>query len=148
MAVLAFPKVLCGVCCAAKSPVCTMSLVKPENPKKKGKSKMKKLILLAVVAVAAAFCEAAPRSKAAPMPVDENGWRCEGDCDPDAPCRFCNPPPKKSAAKKAAKKAAKTPRKRSAKKAAKSGESAAKTPRKRAAKPRKRSVKAVEESEG
>ena len=107
---------------------------------------MKKLILLAVVAIAAAFCEAAPR-KAAPMPVDENGWRCEGDCDPDAPCEFCNPP-KKSAAKKAAKKAAKTPRKRSAKKAAKSGESAAKTPRKRAAKPRKRSRKAVEESEG
>ena len=76
-----------------------MSLVKPENPKKKGKSKMKKLIILAVVAVAAAFCEAAPRSKAAPMPVDENGWRCEGDCDPDTPCEFSNPP-KKSAAKR------------------------------------------------
>ena len=23
--------------------------------------------------------------------VDEEGWRCEGDCDPDVPCRFCNP---------------------------------------------------------
>jgi len=85
---------------------------------------MKKLIILAVVAVAAAFCEAAPR-KAAAMPVDENGWRCEGDCDPSTPCEFCNPPPKakKSAAKSkrsAAKKAAKKPRK-SSDKAKKSG---------------------------
>ena len=64
---------------------------------------MKKLIILAVVALAVVICEAAPRRSK--MPVDENGWRCEGDCDKDTPCAFCNPPPK---AKKAAKKTRKT----------------------------------------
>lgn len=27
-----------------------------------------------------------------PMPLDEEGWRCEGDCDEHADCEFCNPP--------------------------------------------------------
>ena len=88
---------------------------------------MKKLIMLAVLAVAA-LCEAAPR-KVAEMPVDESGWRCEGDCDADTPCRFCNPPPKakKSAAKKSAakKSAAKKSAKKSRKSAAKSKKSGA-----------------------
>ena len=105
---------------------------------------MKKLIILAVVAAAAAFCEAAPR-KVAAMPVDESGWRCEGDCDSDTPCEFCNPKPKKSAAK--SKRGEKAARKRSAAKS----KSEAK-PRKRSAKPkatgaRKRSRRAVETTE-
>ena len=88
---------------------------------------MKKLILAVVVAVAAFCGEAAViRIK---MPLDENGRRCEGDCDATTPCRYCNPP-KRKAAKKAAKKTAKTPRKR----AEKRGENTAKTPSKRAAK--------------
>lgn len=26
------------------------------------------------------------------MPLDDEGWRCEGDCDEHADCEFCNPP--------------------------------------------------------
>ncbi len=63
---------------------------------------MKKLVILVVVAVVAMFCEAKPRRST--MPVDRNGWRCEGDCDENTPCKFCNPPPKakRSTAKKSA----------------------------------------------
>lgn len=47
---------------------------------------MKKLILTAAMALSVSITLAAPD-----MPLDENGWRCEGDCDRNTECEFCNP---------------------------------------------------------
>lgn len=64
---------------------------------------MKKLILTAVMALSASVALAAPD-----MPLDENGWRCEGDCDRDVKCEFCNPVKKRvKKVKKSVKKSAK-----------------------------------------
>ena len=44
------------------------------------------IVILALSAYAAHVCMGGYLPE-----VDEDGWRCEGDCDPDVPCRFCNP---------------------------------------------------------
>jgi len=105
---------------------------------------MKKLIVMAVVAINAALCVAASSNALVLPEVDANGYRCEGDCDPDTPCQVCNPPKvKKSAAK--SKRGEKAARKRSEKK-----QGAAKKQRKRSSKKqagaRRRSRKPVVET--
>lgn len=69
-----------------------------------------KTIVLVVFAAVVWF------SDAGQMPVDSEGWRCEGDCPKEVKCAYCNPPRKKSVKKAAKKKAAKKSVKKSNKK--------------------------------
>ena len=49
------------------------------------------VITAVVVAVAVgALCRSGDSGLYLPE-YDEYGARCEGDCDPDTPCQYCNP---------------------------------------------------------
>ena len=51
---------------------------------------MRYLIIAIVAALMIALAIALAHEGYLPE-VDEEGYRCEGDCDPDVPCRYCNP---------------------------------------------------------
>jgi hypothetical protein len=52
---------------------------------------MRYLIIGVMVAIAAALVIEYGYGESYLPDIDENGYRCEGDCDPDVPCRYCNP---------------------------------------------------------
>ena len=49
------------------------------------------MILGVAIIAALAWVAAHPHSEEYLPEVDDFGYRCEGDCDPDVPCRYCNP---------------------------------------------------------